>query len=338
MRRVRALLVVVLCAMWIGIAASGAWACCPSGSEGRPVVNADQTVILIWDAAKRTQHFIRRANFKSEGKDFAFIVPSPSEPQLEEAGDAAFEKLKVMTAPEVVKKTRTKGLMLGDTPAAPAAAAKVKVLQDKEVAGFRAKVLAATSAKALADWLKENGYAFTPEVEAWAAPYVDLQWKFTVMKVAKDKGAKTSDVAAAALRMSFKTDRPLFPYREPDYKGTAAKLGAADRVLRIFFIAEARYEGSFSKTQAWTGKTAWSGKIGKADRKALLEQLKLPGDTGPAEWWLTEFEDRWPYKPAPADVTFAKAEDQSPVKREPITVYSRGPAGVEDELALASSE
>ena len=43
---------------------------------------------------------------------------------------------------------------------------------------------------------------------------------------------------AAALRISFKTDRPLFPYREPDDKGDAGKLGAKDRLLRIYFLAE----------------------------------------------------------------------------------------------------
>ncbi|HLN32221.1 MAG TPA: hypothetical protein VK395_31120 [Gemmataceae bacterium] len=35
-------------------------ACCPV-SSGKPVVNADQTVILIWDAATQTERFIREA-------------------------------------------------------------------------------------------------------------------------------------------------------------------------------------------------------------------------------------------------------------------------------------
>src|SRR5262249_7614079 len=118
--------------------------------------------------------------------------------------------------------------------------AEVKVLQEKQVAGFDAKVLEATSAKALNDWLKEKGYAFSPEIEAWAKPYVDQKWKITALKVAKGKDNKSNSVAAGALRISFKTDRPLFPYREPDYKSAADALKPA-RLLRIFFVADARY-------------------------------------------------------------------------------------------------
>src|SRR6202011_301207 len=99
----------------------------------------------------------------------------------------------------------------------------VKVLAEKEVAGFKATVLETTSAKDLVDWLKDHGYAFSPEVEAWAKPYVESGWKITALKVAKDKeGSASRAVNAAALRMSFKTDRPLFPYREPDSKSAAA--------------------------------------------------------------------------------------------------------------------
>src|SRR5437660_2921441 len=77
------------------------WACCPAPPPGKPVVNADQTVIILWDAATRTQHFIRRASFQSEADDFGFIVPSPSQPELEESGNDAFPYLLKLTEPEV---------------------------------------------------------------------------------------------------------------------------------------------------------------------------------------------------------------------------------------------
>jgi hypothetical protein len=129
-------------------------------------------------------------------------------------------------------------------------------------------------------------------------------------------------VAASALRMSFKTDRPLFPYREPDPTAPAKALGAKQRLLRIYFLAEARYEGELTKEAPWTGKVAWANKVSAEDRRRVLELLKLPPTTGPAEWWLTEFEDNWPYRPAPADVYFRRAADQGTVKRPPIIEYT----------------
>jgi hypothetical protein len=178
-------------------------------------------------------------------------------------------------------------------------------------------------------------------VEAWAKPYVESGWKITALKVAKgrdgqenlklDKGkvdrkdGQDKSVTASALRISFKTEKPLFPYREPDYKSAADSLGAKHRLLRIYFLADARYQGDLTKEQPWTGKVAWAGKLNPADRKKVLEQLKLPETTGPAEWWLTEFEDEWPYQVAPGDVYFSRAANQDIVRREPIARYVSAP-------------
>ena len=54
------------------------------------MVNADQTVILIWDPATKTEHFIRKAAFQSAADDFGFLIPSPTQPELAESGNDAF--------------------------------------------------------------------------------------------------------------------------------------------------------------------------------------------------------------------------------------------------------
>ncbi len=307
-------------------------ACCPAPPSGKPVVNADQTVIIIWDAATKTQHFIRQASFKSEADEFGFLVPTPSQPELNESGNEAFPLLLKLTEPETQKVPRPSGGIgcgcagksaLQTTGEAPPA---VRVLAEKMVAGFQAVVLEAESANALVNWLKDNGYAFSPEVEAWAKPYVEAGWKITALKVAKDKDAKEKkSVAASALRMTFKTDRPLFPYREPDSTSPAEALGANKRLLRIYFLAEARYQGDLTKEVPWTGRVAWANKLNSEDREKVLELLKLPQTRGPAEWWLTEFEDDWPYQVAPADVYFSQSPNQNAVKRPPIVEYVSSP-------------
>jgi Uncharacterized protein conserved in bacteria (DUF2330) len=299
-------------------------ACCPAPPAGKPVLNADQTVIIIWDAAARTQHFIRQASFKSEADNFGFLVPSPSQPELNESGNEAFSYLQKLTEPETIRQPRPQGQGCGCGGAKSVEfamkSADVRVLEEKMVAGFKASVLEAGSANALVNWLKDNGYAFSPQVEAWAKPYIDQGWKFTALKIAKSKDDKDNKlVASSALRMTFKTDRPLFPYREPE--STAKDIGTSKRLLRIYFVAEARYQGDLTKDDPWTGKVAWTNKLKATDRSKALELLKLPETTGPAEWWLTEFEDDWPYRVAPADVFFARCHDQNEVKRPPNIEY-----------------
>lgn len=316
-------------------------ACCPAPRSGQAVVNADQTVVILWDAATKTQHFIRQASFKSEADDFGFLIPSPSRPELNESGNEAFPFFAKLTEPEVQRVKRpSRGVSCGCS-AAPSgmmsATRSVQVLEEKLVAGFNAAVLKANSADVLVEWLAGNGYAFSPEVAAWAEPYVEAGWVITALKVAKPEAGNGPDaetqpttlprdpnVAASALRMTFKTDRPLFPYREPDYRKSAETLDATHRLLRIYFLADARYQGELTPDVPWTGEVAFADKLKPADRTRALELLGLPETTGPAQWWLTEFEDPWPYRVAPADVYFSPAPDQSVVKRPPIVEYVLG--------------
>jgi hypothetical protein len=303
-------------------------ACCPAPPSGKPVVNADQTVVILWDAATRTQHFIRKASFQSEADDFGFIVPSPSQPELEESGNDAFPYLLKLTEPQIKKVGRPISIgcgahhleTFGSVPGG-VNVQSVTVLQEKEVAGFNAVVLETKSSEALMGWLKEHAYAFSPEVEAWAKPYVEGGWKFTALKISKTRASPETAVATTALRISFKTERPLFPYREPDPKAFAQALGAKERLLRIYFLAEARYRGELTKEVPWTGQVAWAGKLPPQTCKELRELLKLPANTGPATWWLTEFEDRWPYQAAPADVYFSRDPNQRTLHRKPIIQY-----------------
>jgi len=219
-----ALLSALLASVFLWSPAPG---CAPCPPSGKPVVNADQTVIIIWDAEKKTEHFVRQASFKSEADDFGFLVPTPSEPELAESGNEAFPILLKMTEPETKTMARPSGGFgcgCGDDKTTGSAKrANITVLQEKMVAGFKAVVLETKSSEALVRWLKDHRYAYSPEIEAWAKPYVESGWKITALKVAKDAQAKPDkNVAASALRISFKTNRPLFPYREPDPSKAAA--------------------------------------------------------------------------------------------------------------------
>lgn len=289
-------------------------ACCPIGPLDRHVINTDQSVIMVWDKDKQTQHFIRKADFKTDAKDIGFIVPSPSKPDLSESGDAAFDQLAVITAPK--KPRQQMSIPIGcSAPKSANYADSVVVIEQKRVAGFDATVLTATSGEALNEWLKENGYPYSPSVAAWAKPYLGGEWHFTALKLTKDEKARAEqELKAASLRISFKTDKPLFPYREPDSATASKTLQNNYRILRIYFIAESQYEGKIANKD-WSGRTVWSGNI-TPHRELLLESLKLPNSTGPKEFWLTEFQDNWPYEIAAGDVYFSPVAKQMIIDRD----------------------
>ncbi len=234
-------------------------------------------------------------------------MPSPSQPDLEEAGDAAFDQLKYITAP-VFRSSSGIGCSKSLDEMA-AEADGIEILEEKRVAGFDAVVLKAGTTEALVDWLARNDYSYSDAVAAWAQPYVERGWPFTALKVAPGEGTET-DLEAAALRISFQTDTPLFPYREPESSEATKDLGISERLLRIYFISDQSYEGKFDTGKSWSGKKVWSGDI-SGYRTSLAKNLQLPeAQRGPENWWLTEIEDQWPYALAPGDVVFSPSKDQ----------------------------
>lgn len=309
--------------------------CCAVSSEGRPAVNASQNVILLWDRDRQMEHFIRKANFRGEEDSVGFLVPSPSRPQLEESGNSAFSYLSEITTPH-----EQSGSMFpigcSVAPTSIPNSLGVRVIEERTLAGFDTVVLAADSGQALTEWLKEHHYAYTPEVAAWAQPYLDQKWYMVAMKITRTASStQKTGIAASALRISFKTDRPLFPYREPDSRKDASELGVKDRVLRIYFIAEARYEGRFPDGQAWTGGLKWSRPLSSDQRQQLLMKLNLDQNTGPAQFWLSEFVDHWPYGVAPGDVYFSPSKDQKEVaKNSPGTFDPTFPSMIAASMIL----
>ncbi len=302
--------VVCLCGIW----PQHADACMAVSRSGNPVVNADQTVLILWDEASRTEHFIRKPSFRGGGEsDFGFLVPTPSRPEVTETEDSVFSRLASITAPPAASGG---WFPFGCAAAAPQTLAAVRVVERKTVAGMDVAVLQADGGAALAKWLMDHGYAQTPEVADWAKPYLSGDWFITAMKYAKNATAPGAPkTVAGTLSLRFKTDRPLFPYRESDTSQSAAALSAKRRLLRIYFIAGWAYGGRLDDGSAWSGKPVWSDALTPADRTDILRRLGLPAATLPATAWLTEFEDDWKYRKAPADLYFSKAAERRVQRR-----------------------
>jgi hypothetical protein len=289
-------------------AAAPSLACAPVPGEGRFVHIDTEEALIIWDEPAQREHFIRRASFETDAKDFGFLVPTPGKPELAEADDRPFQELAALTAP-------------GSAPAA------VTVLEQKIVAGYDAAVLEASDAKALDGWLKSHGYPSSPELVAWYKPYVERKWKITAFKIAGD----SPKVATGAVRMSFQTARPFFPYSEP----AAAANQGRERLLRIYFLADARFRGIVGDYEPWPGAAVWSNTIQKAQLAELLKLARLPPLAGGGGRRLTEFEDRSSPRPGGGELFFERAADQSTLARPAGDRYAGASGTIIGFLALA---
>lgn len=285
--------------------AGASLACAPAPRSGDEVHIAEESAIIIWDAASRTQHFIRRASFDTKAKDFGFLVPTPSVPKLGEADDAAFDLLERITeppraAPAEAPKSAEKMVAKSEPP-------RVEVIAREKVAGLDGAVLKANDAGALDGWLKTNGYHSSPELTDWYKPYVAKNWIITAFKIAGD-GSSPSRVNAPAVRMSFQAEQPFFPYREP-----AGAKSSAPRLLNVYYLGDSRPDGRIGANGSWPGKTIWSGALASGAKDNLTKLLKLPA----APSRLTRFIDNSSPRPGSDDLFFAPAADQSELRGAP---------------------
>jgi hypothetical protein len=104
--------------------------------------------------------------------------------------------------------------------------------------------------------------------------------------------------------MSFKADRPFYPYREPE-TDPATRPANESRLLRVFFAANVRYAGKLGDgAKPWPGQTVWAGPVGVTHWSSIFQQAGLSTSNKKDEkpsvalptptegFWLTEFEDR----------------------------------------------
>ncbi len=250
----------------------------------------------------------------------------------------------------------------GHAKSAPAPrAGGVDVLETKRVGDYDAAVLAfrkgdgddsgpKEGAEALTKWLQKHGYETTPATAQWLEWYVQNGWCLTAFKVAgapnpadgppppvapkdasfgKGPPLPPRDLNLKPVRMSFRAEKPFYPYREP----VSAPLPAtshSERKLRVFVAAEARYEGKLGDgTNPWPGRTVWAGKPNAATLGSVFATAsgKPDGAKAPFQlpasaegFTLTEFEDASSPRPGTDEVFFAPAADQAPVERPPHIV------------------
>jgi hypothetical protein len=315
-------------------------ACAPVPHRGESVgVNAEEAVIL-YDAEYKTEHFIRRANFDTSARDFGFLVPTPTRPELGETKAEVFSALDFATRARHVPSGKTQKVVVkrGETDAAPKAAAPSApvVLEERAVAGYDAVVLKAEDIDGLKKWLEDRKYDARPALMDWLKWYVEHQWVITAFKITPGHAAR-QERWEKTVRMSFKTDAPFYPYREPENLRAGPAKGP--RSLRVFFLADARYDGTLGQDKRWAGRTVWANPLPADVATRVVNGFGLSaadaGTIGARNWHLTEFEDHSSPRPGTDEVYFRRADDQSTVERPPVVydhyeyVYEDvGPAGV----------
>lgn len=331
MRRSLLLSVPLLLAVVLVFCSRPAVGCAVLPSRDGTTTIDSESALIIYDSAAKTEHFIRTANFRSTSAEFGFMVPTPSKPELAEASADVFGALADITKRRVEVRTRAKELSFdcGLLPmsryaageAAPHAKADgVKVVEKKRVGDFDAAILQASEPQKLREWLTTNGYDANPTLDKWFEVYTKNKWYLTAFKIAADSpaaGGNPLALTSTAVRISFQTGEPFYPYREP----ADMQAVKGSRSLKLFVLSDERVSGSIGKgdeVKAWAAKTEWSNKVPADKLGPAVSRGKLPESVSTREWHLTELLDNSAPRPGTDELYLSKSADQSPVERTPL--------------------
>jgi len=252
-----------LACVGLALAAPIAFTCCISYAQ-RPMTLTGENAIIVWDEANKTEHFIRSAHFDGQAENFGFILPVPSAPGAIEVADVrAFQTLESMSPiSRILASGRGHSLGSGGSKG-------VEVVEQKMVGDYQATVLKATDADAMAGWLSTNGHQMRPAMKPWIKTYTDKGWFFVAFRYEGQKGP----TATNAVRVSFRADRPHYPYRMPSDTFAANH----HRKLQLYFVTKGAVKGTYSSGKPWETAAAWTSEIEPINREILEDQLGAPG-------------------------------------------------------------
>lgn len=182
--------------------------------DGYYIYPADQQGIIVYE--NNTEQLILKTNFSGSAKEFAWIIPTPSKPEVKEAPEATFDEL----AKYISDKSTATGQGGGGVyPMALKGAAEpestVEVLEQKQVGIYDTAVLKTEKSADLVEWLNDNGYIFPSKYTSTVDDYVNKSWVFTAVKIRSEiaEGTKLYGAATPPLSLTFTADKIYFPLK-----------------------------------------------------------------------------------------------------------------------------
>ena len=179
-------------------------------------------------------------SYAGAAEDFAWVVPVGSVPSVEVADPAIFSALDSITAPQLGFPPCVRiGPQLGGAPS-PTSHSAVTVFRSGDVGPYHFEVVGSEDADMLINWLNDNRYIITPQMEPMVAHYVEEDLLFLAMKLQSDEDVDS----IAPVRLTYEGTNPVVPIRltavaaEPDLGLIVWILGDHRAVTANFVNAE----------------------------------------------------------------------------------------------------
>ncbi len=217
------------------------------------IYETSQIAYLDYDSDTSTERLHILPGFRGDTQNFAWIVPVPGLPELDESSTPIFHQLADLTAPEYRNREDGWGCNQTDYMVRPAndGDGGVDIIDSQLVGIYQAMILGADDADALTDSLTTWGFLhddnaddFTPLLDA----YVQDDWYFVTLKVDSTAFDEAQQDwywygGMQPIALTFTCDAPIYPMR-------ISALSAADDTSVILYVnADRRMDFAGAETE-----------------------------------------------------------------------------------------
>ncbi|NUN47557.1 MAG: DUF2330 domain-containing protein [Candidatus Brocadiae bacterium] len=226
-------------------------ACCYFAAQEKDINQPGQKAFITWDPAAKIESWTVQPKFEGNAVDFGMVIPSPSQPKLDEMPRDFFKDLAIysilMPLPEPIWLSPRVGVGGGspqkggmrpgaDEDKKHEAGRGVTVLEAGVVGSLDYKIITAERAEGLYGWLRENQYVYSGD-EGTLDFYIRKKWFFTVMKIDPRQMKKAADGSylgeVTPTRFTFASDACVYPLK-------ITQLSVKDKTDALFYVQAPR--------------------------------------------------------------------------------------------------
>jgi hypothetical protein len=223
-------------------------ACCYFSAKNADILQPAQKAFLTWDPEEKVETFTVQPKFEGNALDFGMVIPTPSQPKLHEMPRDFFKHLAVYSIMKHRAFPQSKLLPIRYEALAANRGSKetlseekkdgaqrrptVVVLESGVVGSLDYKIIEASRADDLYQWLKKNNYSYSGD-EATLNYYVQKRWLFTVMKIdtmqmkRNKDGTFTGEVTPT--RFQFAAEKLVYPLK-------ITQISVKDMTEALFYV------------------------------------------------------------------------------------------------------
>ncbi len=253
-------------------------ACCYFAAQDKDINQPGQKAFITWEPDRERESFTVQPKFEGNAVDFGMVIPTPAQPKLDEMPREFFKMMAIFTILEPMplekyKNFRALSRFGGSRGAIPEDATKsVVVLEEGVVGSLDYKIIRASDAKGLYDWLDENGYVYSGD-EATLDFYIKKEWFFTVVKIdpkqmkRRDDGSFEGNVTPT--RFTFHSQQLVYPLR-------ITRISVKDHTEALFYVqAPEKMDLPEGFSYQYTWQSMWAQAMGFAVKRTDAEEAWL---------------------------------------------------------------